>query len=62
MHETSPVAPVCEEKFKGSHSHDESVKSVGLESDEPVNLDASPLTEEKTTGASILVTLLAASL
>jgi G3E family GTPase len=40
MHETSPVDPVCEEKFKGSHSHDESVKSVGLESDEPLNLDA----------------------
>jgi G3E family GTPase len=37
---TSPVNPVYEEKFKGSHSHDDSVKSVGLETDEPLDVDA----------------------
>ena len=42
---TSPVNPVYEEKFKGSHSHDDSVKSVGLETDEP--LDVSELLQKK---------------
>ena len=37
---TIPVNPVWEEKFKGSHSHDDSVKSVGLETAEPLDADA----------------------
>lgn len=36
----NPVDPVYEERFKGSHSHDDSVKSVGLETDEPLDVDA----------------------
>jgi G3E family GTPase len=36
---TSSVDPAYEEKFKGSHSHDDSVKSVGLETDEPLSVD-----------------------
>ena len=40
MRGTSPADPVCADKFKGSHSHNESVKSVGLESDKPLNLEA----------------------
>lgn len=37
---SSRVNPGYEEKFKGSHSHDDSVKSVGLETDEPLDVDA----------------------
>jgi len=36
---TSSVDPAYEEKFKGSHSHDDSVKSVGLETDKPLSVD-----------------------
>ncbi len=37
---TNPVNPAYEEKFKGSHSHDGSVQSIGLETDEPLDVDA----------------------